>query len=112
VCLIGMTACGAEQTGGSSRWRAILVAGENVEQATSDCLLACLVFEDTETGARCRIGCDTSCDNHFGCTHPGQLGGVRHCCEFVTQVSGRHGRFVLRVALSCVAQDRVCYERM
>eukprot|EP01047_Picozoa_sp_COSAG01_P042096 COSAG01_NODE_3655_length_5822_cov_7.778438_5_plen_299_part_00 len=84
-----MTACSAEQTGGSSRWRAILVAGENVEQATSDCLLACLVFEDTETGARCRIGCDTSCDNHFGCTHPSQLGGVRHCCEFVTQVSGR-----------------------
>eukprot|EP01047_Picozoa_sp_COSAG01_P013283 COSAG01_NODE_619_length_14786_cov_73.363110_2_plen_121_part_00 len=33
--------------------------------------------------------CDTSCDNHFGCTHPGQLGNTRHCCEFVTQVSGR-----------------------
>jgi hypothetical protein len=88
VCAAGMSSCATQENAGSSQFRAILVSGQNAERAPSDCLFACLQFEDTTTGVREGIGCDASCDNHFGCCHPSQMGNTRHCCDFVLDTNG------------------------
>ena len=84
-CCAGIMLVTPQEIAGMGRFEAFLVDGENAERASSQCLFACLQFEDTVMGGRVKIGCDASCDNWFGCTHPNQSGGTRHCCEFANQ---------------------------
>lgn len=89
LCCAGIMLVTPQEIVGMGRFEAFLADGQNAERASSQCLFACLQFEDTVTGGRVKIGCDASCDNWFGCTHPNQSGGTRHCCEFANQGLGR-----------------------
>ena len=89
VCCVGIMPVTPQEIAGMGRFQAHLVDGQNAERASSQCLFACLQLEDTVTGELTKIGCDASCDNWFGCTHPKQSGGTRHCCEFTNQGQGR-----------------------